>query len=287
MAGEPVPNCKQAAADFVQTLTTGEGRAGPEAGIARALPLTGAGFDATAAAAMAGPIFSDVLSRGEIVYPQLGGLIPIAPDARSASVMVVVRQQLISASGRSREQVRVCDVRLAVQQGQWQVVELASIGGEPVDRPDVLDPRAARVLDDARIELPDSGRWDVHAGRISLDVLDILAAAAEQAAVSVTVLRSGHPRNVFGSTGLSDHTQGRAVDLWRIAGQPVVSTGAGAGAGPAGEVLRTAFANQRLAQAGSPVGSDLDGPGRRRSFVNLVHKDHLHLAARGRVAPTA
>ena len=280
-----MPNCKKAAADFVQALTTGEGRAGPEAGIARAMSLTGSGFDADQAAAVARPIFADVLSRGEIVYPQLGGLVPISPGARSASVMVIVRQQLISASGRSRDEVRVCDVRLGVQDGQWRVVELASVGGEPVNRPDVLDPRAARALDDARIELPDSARWDVHAGRISLNLLDILAAAAGQAPVSVTVLRSGHPRNVFGSTRVSDHTEGRAVDVWRIAGQPLVNTGASTG--PAERVLRTAFASQVLAQAGSPVGSDLDGPSRRRSFVNLVHQDHLHLAARGRgAAPT-
>lgn len=269
----------------MQALTTGEGRAGPEPGVARALPLTGSGFSADRAAAVTRPIFSDALSRGEIVYPQLGGLAPISPAARSASVMVIVRQQLTSSSGRSRDEVRVCDVRLAVQDGQWRVVELASVGGEPVDRPDGLDPRAVRVLDDARIELPDSARWDVHAGRISLDMLDILAAAAEQAPVSVTVLRSGHPRNVFGSARVSDHTQGRAVDLWRIDGQPVVSTGAGAG--PAGQLLRASFADERLAQAGSPVGSDLDGPGRRRSFVNLVHQDHLHLAARGRGASPA
>lgn len=102
--------------------------------------------------------------------------------------------------------------------------------------------------------------------------------------MSVAVLRTGHPLNVFGTARLSEHAQGRAVDVWRIAGQPVVTTGAGAG--PAGQVLRTALSDPRLSQAGSPVGSDLDGAGRRRSFVDLVHTDHLHLAARRSGAAT-
>lgn len=282
LTGEPVPNCKKAAADFVQALTTGEG--GAEAAVSRAMSLTGTDFDAGQAVVVARPLFSDALSRGEIVYPQIAGLVPISPDAQTAAVMVIVRQTLTTASGRSRDDVRVCDVRLAVHDGVWRVTALTSVGGEPVDRPDGLDPRAGRVLDDPRIELPDTARWDVHAGRISLDLLDLLAVTAVQAPVSVAVLRTGHPLNVFGTARLSEHTQGRAVDVWRIAGQPVVTTGAGAG--PAGQVLRTAFADPRLAQAGSPVGSDLDGPGRRRSFVNLVHKDHLHLAARERGATT-
>ncbi len=278
LAGEVVPDCKQTAADFVQALTTGD-TGGVEAAVARATAWTGTGFDAAQATALARPLFRDEVTRGEIVYPQIGGLVPLGDTARTAAVMVLVRHRSFTREGRTSEEVRLCDVRLAIQEGRWRVVELASVGGEPVDRPASVDPRAAKVLDDPRIELPDTARWDVHAGRISLDLLDVLAAAAAQAPVSVTVLRTGHPRNVFGSTRTSDHTQGRAVDLWRIGGQPVLTTGAADG--PSGLVLRTAFADPRLSQAGSPVGSDLDGSGRRRSFVNLVHKDHLHLAARG------
>lgn len=228
-------------------------------------------------------MFSDAYSRGTIVYPQIGGLVPDSPQATTAAVLVVARQTVTSRSGRSTERVRTFDVRLQVNEGQWRVSALVSVGGEPVDRPADLDPRAARVLDDPRIELPDTARWDVHAGRISLDLLDLLAAVAAVAPVSVAVLRTAHPRNVFGTDRVSNHTEGRAVDIWQIGGQPVVTTGAAGGA--AGAVLRAAYADPRLSQAGSPTGSDLDGPRRRRSIVNLVHKDHLHLAVRGAGAP--
>lgn len=275
---EPLPQCKQVAADFVSALTTRTRGQQPPDVIGAVTAFTGAGFQGEQALGLAAPLFVEPVTAGDIVYPQFAGLVPLAAGARRAAIMVVVRQRGLTPAGTTTQTVRVCDVRLEVQQGSWRVVELASIGGEPVDRPADLDPRAARVLDDKRIELPDTARWDVHAGRISLDLLDLLAVAAASAPVAVTVLRSGHPPNVFATTRISNHTQGKAVDVWRIDGQPVVVTGAAAGS--AGALLAAAAADRRLRQAGSPEGSDLDGPG-RRSFTDLVHSDHLHLAVGG------
>lgn len=160
----------------------------------------------------------------------------------------------------------------------------ASFDAGLVNRPDGLAPPAGRVLDHPWVELPDSARCDVHAGRVCLHLLDVLAVAAAQDPVSVAVLPSVHPHDVYCSTRLSDHAAGPAVDVWERAGQPVITTGVAEGA--AGKVKSTAFADPLLAQAGSPVGSDLDGPGRRQNFVNLVHREHLHLAARGPDVPT-
>ena len=39
---------------------------------------------------------------------------------------------------------------------------------------------------------------------------------------TVSVIRSGHPLFVFGTTALSDHPQGRAFDTWAIDGHAVV-----------------------------------------------------------------
>ncbi len=39
---------------------------------------------------------------------------------------------------------------------------------------------------------------------------------------TVSVIRSGHPLFVFGTTRLSDHPQGRAFDTWAIDGHAVV-----------------------------------------------------------------
>lgn len=278
LASEPLPQCKQAAADFVSALTTRTRGQQPADVLGAASALTGAGFQGEQALSMAAPLFVEPISAGDIVYPQFAGLLPLAVGARRAAMMVVVRQRSLTPAGTGTQTTRVCDIRLEVQQGSWRVVELASIGGEPVDRPAGLDPRAVRVLDDARIELPDTARWDVHAGRISLDLLDVLAVAATAAPLAVTVLRSGHPPNVFATSRISNHTQGRAVDVWRTDGQPVVATGAAAG--PARVVLDAAAGDRRLRQAGSPEGSDLDGAG-RRSFTDLVHSDHLHLAVGG------
>ncbi|MBW3639051.1 MAG: hypothetical protein KY451_04275 [Actinobacteria bacterium] len=282
LAGERLPQCKQVAADFMQALATRTRGQQPADVMAAAAAFTGTGFRPDPAMLIAAPLYTEPLSAGDIVYPQFAGLLPLSPGARRAAMMVVVRQRSLTGGDTSTQTVRICDVRLEVQQNLWRVVELVSIGGEPVGRPPGLDPRAARVLDDPRIELPDTARWDVHAGRISLDLLDVLAVAAAAAPVAVTVLRSGHPPNVFATPKISNHTQGRAVDLWRVDGQPVVTTGAAAGSARA--LLAAVAADRRLLQAGSPEGSDLDGAG-RRSFTDLVHSDHLHLAVGGPSAP--
>lgn len=275
LPGEALPNLKQVAADFVQALTTRVQGQRPEDVLAAAAGLTARAFDPAAALRAGAPLWAEPVTTGSVVYPQLSGLVPIGPGAQQAGVMVVVRQRLLARGGSVAEVVRTCDVRLRVQQGAWRVTELASAGGQPLDRPAGLPPQAALVLDDPRIELPDTARWDVHAGLVSPDLLDVLVAAAAVAPLSVTVLRGGHPPNVFGTSRISNHTQGRAVDVWRTGGQAVVSTGAGRG--PARAVLLAAAADRRTRQTGSPAGSDLDGVG-RRSFTDLVHQDHLHLA---------
>ena len=275
LEAEALPNLKKAAADFVQALTTRARGEQPGDALARAAALTSAGFDSDAALNLAGPLFADSVSTGEILYPQLSGLAPMGLGARSAGVMVVVRQRMLTDGGSTSSVTRVCDVRLEVQQGQWRVTDLVSVGGEPVDRPTGLAPQTEAVLDDPRIDLPDTCRWDIHAGIVAPNLLVVLSLAAAVAPLSVAVLRTGHPDNVFASSRISNHTQGRAVDVWRIDGQPVVSTGAATGA--TRRVLDAAFGEARTRQTGSPPGSDLDGAG-RRSFTDLVHQDHLHLA---------
>lgn len=262
--GEPVPDVKQLAADALQTLGTyplGGGTVAAATERVRGLPVEprissdgGVLFDPAAASIV------------EIIYPQLGGL-----TATDASVMVVMRQRLL-AGGAERAVTRTVDVRLTLGAAGWRVVAITSMGGDPVEAV-VPSPEAEAVLASPQIELPDSARWDIEAGRIDDRVLRLLERLATEHTVSVTVLATGHPHNVFASESVSNHTLGRGVDIWAVDGMPVVSQ-----RDPAGP-LRS-LVSQLLAEGVTELGSpwDLDGRGVGASFTNTVHQDHLHLA---------
>ncbi|MFD7834155.1 hypothetical protein [Streptomyces sp. NPDC059761] len=49
-----------------------------------------------------------------------------------------------------------------------------------------------------------------------------VAGPADTCRMSVSVVRSGHPLNVFGTGRPSDHPVGRAFDVWAVDGHPVV-----------------------------------------------------------------
>ena len=265
--GEPAPEAKKLAADVIQRLGTygiGEGTA--EAATQR-LSQAGTPVPVDPAAPILVP---DAAAVVEIVYPQLGGL----TDAE-ASVMVVFRQRLLE-DGVERAVTRTADIRLSRPAGgAWAATAIASIGGNPVT-PVAPTPAAEAVLRNERIDLPDSARWDIEAGRIDQKVLDLLARLAEQHELALTVLASGHPHNVFASGSVSNHTEGRGVDIWAVDGQPVVSMRAPGG--PLESLVRQLL-TEGVTELGSPW--DLDGVGRGASFTNTVHQDHLHLAYDG------
>jgi hypothetical protein len=278
LPGEVLPELKQVASDFVQALTTRQPGMAPEDVVVAALAYVSPRLDADRTAAVAAPLHEAGVSSGEIVYPQYGGLAPDGTGAQRASIMVVVRQRLLSPGGQLTAVTRTCDVRLSRTgaRGGWQVTDLLSVGGEPVDRPAGLAPEAVAVLDDPRIELPDSARWDVHAGRVGTPLLSVMSEAAARAPIGVAVLQTGHPVHVFDTRNTSAHTVGRAVDVWRVGDVAVV--GQAVVGSPMRAVLDGAFADRRVTQTGSPDGTDLDGPAGRRSFTNTVHSDHLHIA---------
>jgi len=263
LAGEPAADAKQLAADTVQALTTYEaGTAAADVGRRLEALLV----DPQIADVAVGLRADDSESVGEIVYPQLGGL-----TDTQASVMVVVRQRLLR-NGEERLVTRTVDVRLARTNQTWNVTGVASIGGSPPDPPAPLSPTASEVLANPAIELPDSARWDIQRGGTDDRVLSLLLAMAAEHTLSVTVLASGHPHNVFDSASISNHTRGRGVDIWAVDGRPVFSQ-----RDPAGPLH--ALTSEMLARGVTEVGSpwDLDGPG-GAAFTNTLHQDHLHLA---------
>lgn len=266
MAGEPALEVKQLAAAAVQAIGTydmGEGT--PDAARRRLAGLAVAPAVADQAAAL---LVAGSASSIEIVYPQLGGL-----TETEASIMVVVRHRVVTGEAdEERLLTRTVDVRAARGARGWSVSQIASTGGAPVEAV-APSPAAEAVLASDNIDLPDSARWDIEAGRVDDRVLQVLADVAARYTVSVTVLASGHPANVFATDVASNHTSGRGVDIWAVNGQPVVSL-----RDPAGPLHRlvTELLATGLTELGSPW--DLDGPGSRVSFTNTVHQDHLHLA---------
>ncbi|MGH9156985.1 MAG: hypothetical protein ACRD1K_14345 [Acidimicrobiales bacterium] len=265
IAGEPAPEVKQLASDVVQALATYESSATPLDEARRRLAgLAVVGDIAAEAGALLAP---DVAARGDIVYPQLGGL-----TAQRASVMVVLLQRIRGPGGDSATS-RTVDVRLDRPAGSsWSVTSLASTGGEPPGTATPLSTLASDVLAHKNIDMADSARWDIQAGRIADRLLALLVELAATHSLRLTVLATGHPHNVFASANVSNHTVGRAVDIWAVDGRPVVDQRQPDGA-------LTELARSLLARGVTELGGpwDLDGPG-GASFTNTVHQDHLHLA---------
>ena len=209
-------------------------------------------------------------SRGTIEYAQLGGHL----DDR-ISIMVVVHQELggEGTADAERAETRTMDVRLMRgASGAWEFEELASAGGQPVARPADLLPLAASVVDDPRIDLPDSAIWDIYSGYTDHALLEAMLDIAERTPYSVIVLKTGHPHNVFGTDRLSNHTEGRAVDIHEVDSELVIdSHDATSSIYALSEWLVSLHG---IREFGSPWRFD---DAVAHNFTNEVHHDHLHV----------
>jgi hypothetical protein len=265
-ANETHPNAKAAGAAVVQALLTYEDDESLDAIVGRATDGRADAADVEAAEEI---FHEDAWSRGEVVYPQFGGL---AGDR--CSIMAVARQTVGLPDGTELVEVRTLDVRLRVVGGLWTFERLASAGGAPVERPDDLDEHARAVLDDERIELPDTARWDIHRGAISSGLLQAMSRMADvSGGYAVNVLDTGHPTHVFGTDRISDHTRGRAVDIHEIGGRLVIDDRQDGS--HTQQVVQELYDSPDNPILGSPWALDAFGG---RSFTDPVHQDHLHLA---------
>lgn len=279
--GEVFPRAKAVAARFLEALLTYGSQEPPGASLERALLLGAPALDRQVLAQGAAPVLvPGAQSTAQVLYPQLGGLVPVGGGATYAVVMVVVVHRLLTSDGERRESTRTVDLRLRVTNGEWAVEELGSVGGKPVPRPLSTGPAMARVLDDPRIVLPDSARWDLHSDRVDGRVVDLMSELAGRVPYSVTVLRTGHPENVVDGLDArtSNHFLGRAVDVWALDGVPVVQQ-RGQRDSSAYALLEQVLVPGPANEIGVPNGWDLDGPV-RRLFDNAVHDDHFHIGFR-------
>ena len=262
---EVYPNAKRLAAVVAQRLATYPQGSSPR-GVSRAVARK---FETSADRLLGAArelVRGEFQSAGTVVYPQLGGLTPTA-----ASVMVVIDQELLDATGGRRVERRTLDVRLRLADGEWALDGVASGGGVPVDRPRQLSPEAAAVLDHPSVVLSDSARWDIYGAGIATELLALIARVADRHQIAVATLSTGHPLNVFATDRQSNHTKGRAVDIYSIDGEPVVSQRT---KGSAAHRLTGWLFDRGVPELGSPWA--LDGYG-GRSFTDDVHLDHLHV----------
>ena len=261
---ESAHEAKQVAVDFATWLTTYEEHTDHEA--RPHVYASGPGVDLLAAASE--PLtYAGSWSRGEVIYPQLGGL----KNGR-VSVMVVTRQTVGIGAEAEFSVVRTLDIRLALGEFGWEFASLDSAGGT-FDRLEDLT-LAHAVARDERIEMPDSARLDILSGRVSPLLLEVMAEMADRTPYGVVTITTGHPHHVFETDRLSHHTMGRAVDIYRVGDRLVIDDHERDSATWA--LVVWLYDHPDVHQVGSPW--DLDGEGDRRSFTDAVHQDHIHIA---------
>ncbi len=260
-AAEYQPAVKLAAVRLVEALAawpSGQGGAG-----AARQRVAARGLDPRLAD-QAGPLVSShVVSSAQVVDAQYAGILPGA-----ANVMVVVRWWRLTGSAALSTGGTTVQVLMAQASPRWRITRL--VPAEPGPAAADLPTLARQVLAERRIRLPDAARADVATGGIAAPVLAALLGLARGHTVDVSVVRSGHPVHVFGTSRVSDHSRGRAVDVWAVDGRPIVD--------PATRGLTEQLMRQGAAlgarQVGGPV--DLDGAG-SRYFTDHTHHDHVHL----------
>ena len=265
VAGEVHPEVKLRALralEAVGTWRTGGG--GSVAAAARRLRALG--VDASLARSLTPLLGTEPAAVVRVVDAQYGGIL-----SSSSSVLAVLDQWRLGPDGEVRQSGTTVDVRLVAASPLWRIT--AAHPAAPGAASSALTGAARRVLASDRIRLPYAGRADVASGQVHDSVLTALLGLADRHVVDVSVVRSGHPVFVFGTSRRSDHPRGRAVDIWALDGKRVV------------EPAHRAFVEQamRLAaslgpyQVGGPV--DLDGGG-TQYFSDDTHHDHLHLGFR-------
>jgi hypothetical protein len=247
---------------MVETAAVWEGVGGGMAASARQR-LERSGYDPALADDLEPLLGGAEAAAAQVVVAQYGGIL-----TDSASVLVVVDQWTLDGQQEVRAGGTTLDVRLQADEPQWTVTEVrqarwGSDGGE-------LSRVARRLLDNDRVVLPFAAVSDVRSGAIDDSVLRALTLLTENHRLDVSILRSGHPLRVFGTGRTSNHTEGRAVDIWAIDGRPIIEMGAS----PVVTDLMRAASDVGAYQVGGPT--DLDG-GDLVYFADDTHQDHIHL----------
>ncbi|MFD7165731.1 hypothetical protein [Streptomyces violascens] len=265
-AGEIEPAAKLAAVQLVEALGTWPvGQGGEQAAADRAAALGIPASSASRLAAQAGsltPTADAAVVR--VIDAQYGGIL-----SDTASVLVVCDQPTLTGTTVGPGGTTV-DVRLSRGSAGWRVTALHPAAPGPAK---TLAPPAREVLAQSRIELPPASAADIRSGAVHDSVLHAMLQLAGAYRLSVSVVRSGHPLDVFGTDRPSDHPLGRAFDVWRIDGHPVVDPATS-------RSLVTAFMRAAAAAGSYNVGGPVQltgGATANQFFSDNTHHDHVHV----------
>jgi uncharacterized membrane protein YphA (DoxX/SURF4 family) len=264
--GELQPAAKLAAVRLVEAFGTwGPGQGGPRQAASRATALGIPAASATELAAETGsltPAADEAVVR--VIDAQYGGLL-----STTASVLVVCGQTTRTGSAVHAGGTTV-DVRLSQTSAGWRVTALHPAQPGPAA---AVSASARAVLANSRIELPPASAADIRSGAVHDSVPRAMLDLAGAYQMSVSVVRSGHPLDVFGTTRPSDHPVGRAFDVWRINGHPVVDPATS-------RALITRFMRAAAAAGSYNVGGPVQlsgGATANQFFSDNTHHDHVHI----------
>ena len=261
LPAEVSPAAKLQAARLVEV---GCAWASDEAGVPAARQrLADSGFDPDLVKGLRPLLGPGVEAVVEVANAQYGGIL-----SSSASVLLIVNQWVRQEDGRIRPGGTSLDVRLARSGPHWEVTAVRP--AHPAPAADPLSALARRVLTERHIGLPYAAFRDVESGQVSDSVLRAMLGLAADFRYEVSVLKSGHPIQVFGTDRRSNHTDGNAVDVWAIDGRAVIDR---RGRDQVMAFMQAA-AREGAYQVGGPVNIDDGGT---QYFSDLTHQDHVHI----------
>lgn len=258
------PDVKLRAVQLVEAL--GAWPAGGQGVAAARQRVTPLGLD-PALADQAGPLLPAADRAAlQVLDAQYGGIL-----TDSASVLVVCDQWTQTGAGPVGAGGTTVDVRLSAATPRWTVTALHPAAPGPAAA--TLSPAAAQVLADSRIQLPPAATADLHSGMVHDTVLQAMLTLAQTYTFRVSVVRSGHPLDVFGTTRPSDHPLGRAFDVWQINGHAVVDP-------TTPHDLVDGFMHAAAAAGSYNVGGPRQlsgGATANQFFTDDTHRDHVHV----------
>ena len=264
LPGEVEPECKAAAAKAMTAALTWQ--PGQQAHALKGR-LVAAGAAPSLASDLDALIDRHLASTVDVVYPQYGGL---SANRRTASIMVVVRQNWRTVAGApAQTRELTLDLRLRKVGDRW--VAQRALVPDPPSPAAKPDPVAQQLLQNDAVALPQAAQADLLSGAIDRRLIGLLQALSRKWRIHVQVLKSGHPTNVYGTRRLSNHTKGRAADIWAVDDIPII------GHRPS---LWVALMREAAKAGADEIGGPVDVDRRARHgpyFANDVHQDHVHL----------